>query len=199
MVEQERGPISRPIGSSRSRTSSPSSGWPAAGVPVAAVRPGQPGRGGRAARRCSAPPTSSTATSPATSTRSSSSARSSTRWPTASCSSSASAASSSTAPCPRGSPWRCSCGRSLRRRRARSILAAHGRPTDRRHLVREGRHLLPHDRLPALPGLREHGRLARRRRRRWPWLVGHPRPRAVLVLRRALRAARPPGAAPRAR
>ena len=100
---------------------------------------------------CSAPPTGSTATSPATSTRCPSSARSSTRWPTGCCSSSASAASSIDGSVPA----------LVRRRRARPggrsspaatlALAALGRPADRRHLVRQGRHLRPDDRVPAVP------------------------------------------------
>ena len=72
------------------------------GLPLAAVRPGEPLRRRLPPRACSARPTGSTATSPGASTRCPSSARSSTRPPTACCSSCASAASSSTAARPLG-------------------------------------------------------------------------------------------------
>ena len=131
-----------------------------------------------------APPTWSTATSPATSTRSPTSARCSTRSPTGCCSSSASAASSIDGSVPavvrdrRAGPG----GRSSPSPRSSSPPWA---PAHRRHLVGQGRHLLPDGGVPAVPRRRDQPRAAPT-----PRVAGlggrHPRPRAQLLRRAAL-------------
>src|SRR5690606_35791337 len=68
------------------------------------------------------------------------------------------------------------------------------RPADRRHLVREGLHPLAHVGVPPVPRLAQHAGLGRRRPHGGMGLRD-PRPRAVLVVGRALRADRPAGPA----
>ena len=158
-----------------------------AAVPLAAVRPGEPGGGGRRCSPSSAPPTGSTATSPATSTRCRTSARSSTRSPTGCCSSSAVVAILID-----GARARCGSAIAVARARGRwspsRPLVARGLrgPPHRRHVVGKAGTFCADVRLPAVPAGRAHGR---RRCTTSPtslaWVLRHPRPRPQLLRRRS--------------
>ena len=193
----------RPAGAHRSRTSSRWCAWRARRCSCGCCSaPTTSGRGVRAARACSAPPTGSTAGSPATSTRAATWARSSTRPRTGSCSLAAGVALLVEGSRPRRGRRRSCWSARSSSPAPRSPSPPRG-PPHRRPVGREGRDARPHvrpARLPAHPHRRP-GRGPHRDPSSSTWLVtiGGLRPRATTPPRRtcprpAPRSARAPRA-----